>query len=215
MSSELTVTKKIHFSMANKGRREIRPGPAPVVDVPDGRVSPLGSLGILGGLGLRIFDWGGCGGRDGRLGFVTALPRPTKSLGALYSDDLFGLNVNAIPTAMGILLRYADTGDIAADLDGVDAIDLNFLADVKVRTCLNPGGELPTSAHIADVAAATQGTYTASTTLTDPPTKAEAEAELALIDAELDKIKVDIAANKTTVDALLAALEGLGLLAAS
>ena len=41
------------------------------------------------------------------------------------------------------------------------------------------------------------------------------EAELALIDAELDKIKVDIAAGKTTVDALLAALEGLGLLAAS
>ena len=88
-------------------------------------------------------------------------------------------------------------------------------ADVKVRTFLNPGGELPTSAHIADVAAPTQGTYTASTSLTDPPTKAEAEAELALIDAELDKIKVDIAAGKTTVDALLAALEGLGLLAAS
>lgn len=80
-------------------------------------------------------------------------------------------------------------------------------------------------AHIADPAAnagATQGTYTSSTTLTDPPTKAEAEAELALIDAELDKIKVDVAAgktatdaNNTSIDAILVALEEAGIVAKS
>ncbi|MCK5450264.1 MAG: hypothetical protein KAI70_00710 [Candidatus Omnitrophica bacterium] len=80
-------------------------------------------------------------------------------------------------------------------------------------------------AHVADPAAndaATQGTYTSSTTLTDPPTKAEAEAELGLIDAELDKVKVDIAAGKTATDAnnvvldsILATLETYGLHATS
>lgn len=69
--------------------------------------------------------------------------------------------------------------------------------------------------HIADAAAATQGTYTAPTNLTEPPTKAEVEAQLALIDAELDKIKVDRAANKTTIDAILSALEALELAATS
>ena len=44
MSSKLTVTKKIHFSMANKGRREIKPGPAPAVDAPDGRVPRISRL---------------------------------------------------------------------------------------------------------------------------------------------------------------------------
>ena len=53
----------------------------------------------------------------------------------------------------------------------------------------------------ASMAAATQGTYTSSTSLADPPTKAEAEAELGLIDAELDKIAVDIGAAKTAIDA--------------
>ena len=38
MPDNLTLTKKIHFSMANKGKRQIRPGPAPVTDTPDGRV---------------------------------------------------------------------------------------------------------------------------------------------------------------------------------
>lgn len=53
----------------------------------------------------------------------------------------------------------------------------------------------------ASMVAPTQGTYTSSTSLTDPPTKAEAEAELGLIDAELDKVKVDIAAAQTAIDA--------------
>ena len=71
------------------------------------------------------------------------------------------------------------------------------------------------AAHVADPAAAasmTQGTYTSSTTLTDPPTKAEAEAELALIDAELDKIKVDTAALKTAIDANNAAIDAILLI---
>ena len=48
--ANLTVTRKIHFSMRNKGRREIKPGPQPVPDrVPAGsipRVSRLMALAI-------------------------------------------------------------------------------------------------------------------------------------------------------------------------
>ena len=47
MPEELTLTKKIHFSMANKGKREIKPGPAPVVDTPDGRVPRVSRLMAL------------------------------------------------------------------------------------------------------------------------------------------------------------------------
>jgi len=47
MHDELTITKKIHFSMANKGRREIKPGPAPVTDTPDGRVPRISRLMAL------------------------------------------------------------------------------------------------------------------------------------------------------------------------
>jgi len=47
MSDELTVTKKIHFSMANKGKRQIKPGPAPVLDTPDGRVPRISRLMAL------------------------------------------------------------------------------------------------------------------------------------------------------------------------
>ena len=44
----LTVTRKIHFSLQNKGRREIRPGPQPVPDdVPAGRVPRIARLMAL------------------------------------------------------------------------------------------------------------------------------------------------------------------------
>jgi hypothetical protein len=44
----LTVTRKIHFSVRNKGRREIRPGPQPVPDdVPAGRVPRVARLMAL------------------------------------------------------------------------------------------------------------------------------------------------------------------------
>ena len=43
----LTVTKKIHFSMANKGRREIKPGPQPVRDLPTARVPRVARLMAL------------------------------------------------------------------------------------------------------------------------------------------------------------------------
>lgn len=44
----LTVTRKIHFSLRNKGRREIRPGPQPVPDdVPAGRVPRVARLMAL------------------------------------------------------------------------------------------------------------------------------------------------------------------------
>lgn len=47
MPDELMLTKKIHFSMANKGKREIKPGPAPVNDTPDGRVPRIARLMAL------------------------------------------------------------------------------------------------------------------------------------------------------------------------
>ncbi|MCC6581534.1 MAG: hypothetical protein IT440_13950 [Phycisphaeraceae bacterium] len=47
MPDELTVTKRIHFSMANRGRRQIKSGPAPVVDVPDGRIPRIARLMAL------------------------------------------------------------------------------------------------------------------------------------------------------------------------
>ena len=46
--TNLTVTRKIHFSMRNKGRREIKPGPQPVPDdVPAGRVPRVTRLMAL------------------------------------------------------------------------------------------------------------------------------------------------------------------------
>ena len=47
MPDDLTLTKKIHFTMANKGKREIKPGPAPVADTPDGRVPRVARLMAL------------------------------------------------------------------------------------------------------------------------------------------------------------------------
>ena len=38
MTDSLTITKPIHFRTANKGRREIKPGPQPVRDTPTGRI---------------------------------------------------------------------------------------------------------------------------------------------------------------------------------
>lgn len=45
--SDLTVTKKIHFSIAGKGKRQIKPGPAPVSNTPDGRVPRISRLMAL------------------------------------------------------------------------------------------------------------------------------------------------------------------------
>jgi hypothetical protein len=46
--ANLTVTRKVHFSTRNKGRREIRPGPQPVPDdVPAGRVPRVSRLMAL------------------------------------------------------------------------------------------------------------------------------------------------------------------------
>jgi len=45
--SDLTVTKKIHFSIAGKGKRQIKPGPAPVSNAPDGRIPRISRLMAL------------------------------------------------------------------------------------------------------------------------------------------------------------------------
>ncbi len=45
--NDLTVTKRIHFSMANKGRRQIKPGPAPIRDTPAGRAPRISRLMAL------------------------------------------------------------------------------------------------------------------------------------------------------------------------
>ena len=42
-----TVTKRIHFSMANKGKRQIKRGPQPVRDTPGGRVPRVSRLMAL------------------------------------------------------------------------------------------------------------------------------------------------------------------------
>jgi len=47
MPTGLTVTKNIHFSMGEKGHREIRPGPAPVRDSAEGRVPRVSRLMAL------------------------------------------------------------------------------------------------------------------------------------------------------------------------
>ena len=47
MPGELTVTKRIHFSLANKGRREIHTGPLQIRDTPYGRVPRLSRLMAL------------------------------------------------------------------------------------------------------------------------------------------------------------------------
>ena len=47
MPDGLTRTRRIHFSMANKGRREIKPGPRPVRDGPDGRIPRVARLMAL------------------------------------------------------------------------------------------------------------------------------------------------------------------------
>ncbi|MCK4626401.1 MAG: hypothetical protein KAV00_13870 [Phycisphaerae bacterium] len=47
MSESLTVTKRIHFSMANKGKREIEPGPQPILDTPQGRIPRVSRLMAL------------------------------------------------------------------------------------------------------------------------------------------------------------------------
>ena len=47
MPDGLTVTRKIHFSMANKGKRQIKPGPAPVRDTLAGRVPRVSRLMAL------------------------------------------------------------------------------------------------------------------------------------------------------------------------
>jgi hypothetical protein len=46
--TDLTVTHKIHFSMRNKGKREVRPGPKPVPDLATtGRVPRVARLMAL------------------------------------------------------------------------------------------------------------------------------------------------------------------------
>ena len=45
--SPYTITQKIHFSTASKGRREIVPGPTVIKDTPDGRVPRVSRLMAL------------------------------------------------------------------------------------------------------------------------------------------------------------------------
>ncbi len=47
MQGQVTLTRRIHFSVANKGRRQIQTGPQPARDVPDGRVPRIARLMAL------------------------------------------------------------------------------------------------------------------------------------------------------------------------
>jgi hypothetical protein len=70
---QLTVRRQIHFSMANKGKRQIKPGPNPIRDTPDGRVPRISRLMALAIHFDRLIASGGV--RDqadiARLGHVT------------------------------------------------------------------------------------------------------------------------------------------------
>jgi len=73
MFEQLTVTRQIHFSMANKGKRRIEAGPAPVRDTPAGRVPRISRLMALAVHFDGLLESGGV--RDqadiARLGHVT------------------------------------------------------------------------------------------------------------------------------------------------
>jgi hypothetical protein len=85
MPDELKIKKKIHFSMANKGKRQIKPGPAPVTDTPDGRVPRVSRLMALAIKFDRLIAEGGI--RDqaqlAELGHVTRA-RVTQIMNLLY-----------------------------------------------------------------------------------------------------------------------------------
>ena len=85
MSEQLTITRQIHFSMANKGRRRIEPGPAPVRDTPAGRVPRISRLMALAIHFDGLLQSGGV--RDqadiARMGHVTRA-RVTQIMNLLY-----------------------------------------------------------------------------------------------------------------------------------
>lgn len=85
MSEQLTVTRRIHFSMANKGRRQLEPGPAPIRDTPAGRVPRISRLMALAIHFDGLLASGGV--RDqadiARLGHVTRA-RVTQIMNLLY-----------------------------------------------------------------------------------------------------------------------------------
>jgi hypothetical protein len=58
MSEGVVVTKRIHFSMANKGKREIKPGPPSARDTPNGRVPRVARLMALAIRFDRLLDTG-------------------------------------------------------------------------------------------------------------------------------------------------------------
>jgi len=76
MPDGLTVTRKIHFSMANKGKRQIKPGPAPVRDTPAGRVPRVSRLMALA---IKFDNLLATGGVRQRLRLRLNLPRSTLS----------------------------------------------------------------------------------------------------------------------------------------
>jgi len=124
---------------------------------------------------------------------------------------------------VGKVVRFVGTNLVEVKPIYSKAIIAAAIADAGAATASDP----------AACDAMTQGAYASSTSLTDPPTKAEMEAELALIDTatdqtivdtaalkaaidlnnvEIDALIVDRAANKTTIDAILAAMRAAGLL---
>ncbi len=85
MPDDLKLTKKIHFSMANKGRRQIRPVPEPVYDTLEGRVPRVSRLMALAIKFDRLIAEGAV--RDqaelAELGYVTRA-RVTQIMNLLY-----------------------------------------------------------------------------------------------------------------------------------
>ncbi|NLW84455.1 MAG: hypothetical protein GXY41_08675 [Phycisphaerae bacterium] len=82
---EITKGIKVHFTHANRGRKQIKAGPAPVVDTPEGRVPRLSRLMALAIHFDNLIRQGGiCNQADlAQLGHVSRA-RVTQIMNLLY-----------------------------------------------------------------------------------------------------------------------------------
>lgn len=80
-----TVLHKIHFATANKGKRELKPGPAPVRDTPNHRVPRLSRLMALAIKFDRLIHEGAIADQAqlAELGYITRA-RVTQIMNLLY-----------------------------------------------------------------------------------------------------------------------------------
>lgn len=113
----------------------------------------------------------------------------------VVSDNEVCLTGQTNDVVAGIVSDVYDT-----NLAWID-IGKRFTAETQAHITDPAACDAMTAAEPGACGAMTQSAYAASTTLTDPPTKAEMEAELALIDTATDETIADTTALKTAIDA--------------